>query len=78
MFSAGRQPGAVDGLACWEVNLMVSRAVAFLQWQPLGRCRQDGIKGRDGQGASGTPPTRAEQEGQPGAQSDTAIELKEI
>ena len=74
MFSAGRQQGAEDGLACWEFNLFVSSAVVFLQWQPLRRCRQDGIKGRDGQGASGTPPTRAEQEGrQPGAQSEVLL-----
>ena len=74
IFSASRQPGAEVGLACWVVHLTVFSAVAFLQWQPLGRCRQDGIKGRDGQGSSGTPQTRAEQEGrQPGAQSEVLL-----
>ena len=74
VFSASRQPGAEDGLACWAVNRIVSSAVAYLQWQPLGRCKQYGIKGRDGQGASGTPQTRAEQEGRrPGAQSEVLL-----
>lgn len=56
------------------LNLIVSSAVAYLQWQPLGRCKQYGIKGRDGQGASSTPQTRAEQEGRrPGAQSEVLL-----